>query len=228
MESLDSSIALERLTGILERLTGVLECLTGVPDLLGGVRSSLDVCVWATGLDWVSGTGIAMSILRCIKVINDKQSSKTVWLICLGRDGEIKLLASETMVVSCPCRSGVKAAARVVPAGVPWAESATPAESSSCAGSATPAESSTTSGSSPAAESWTLADSSSAESWSSAESAGPVTPAELANFAESVGPVTPAKLSIPSGLGGDGITVIVLFSGACGTTRDSCTSRLDM
>ena len=37
VESLDSSIPLARLTGVLGRLSGVLERLTGVPDLLGGV-----------------------------------------------------------------------------------------------------------------------------------------------------------------------------------------------
>ena len=90
MPSLDSSILLAHLTGVLERLTGVLDCLTGVLERLTGVLERLtgipdllDVGVGATGLDWVSGTGIAMSILRCIKVIIDKQSS----VVDLSRKG---------------------------------------------------------------------------------------------------------------------------------------------
>ena len=69
-----------------------------------------------------------------------------------------------------------------------------------------PAESSTTAGSSTPAKSW-----SSAESATSAESAVPVTPAE----------------SSSAGLGGDWITVIVIFSGGSGTAGDSITSRLE-
>ena len=106
VELLDSSIPLGRLTGVLH--------------LLRGVWSSLGVGVWTTGLDWVSGTGITLSILRFMRVHIDIKSSKLVWLICLGRDGNSKLLASETMVVS-PCWSGVTALTGVVPAGVPWA-----------------------------------------------------------------------------------------------------------
>ena len=198
VESLDSSIPLERLTGVLERLTGVLECSTGVLDPLGGVWSSLVEGVWSTGLDWVSGTGKPKSILRCNRAILDINSSKLAWLMLLGRNRKSKLLTSETMEVSCT-------AAGVVPAGIPWAtgssslaESSTaescgcaesaPAGSCSCAGSATHAELSTISGSSSAAESWFPADTSPAESWTSAESVGPVTSAESAKAAESVGP----------------------------------------
>ena len=147
VESLDSSIPLERLTevlerltgvlehltGVLERLTGVLECSTGVLDPLGRVWSSLVVGVWSTGLDWVSGTGIPKSILRCSIVTIDIKLSKLAWLILLGGDGKIKLLTSETMDVSWT-------AAGVVPAGVPWATGSSPlaessnAESCGCVG----------------------------------------------------------------------------------------------
>ena len=57
-----------------------------------------------------------------------------------------------------------------------------------------------------------------AKSWSSAESA---------TSAESAVPVTPAKSS-SAGLGGDWITVIVLFSGGSGTAGDSITSSLEI
>ena len=157
VESLDLSIPLEHLTGVLGRLSGVLECLTGVLDRLGGVWSSLVIGVWSTGLDWVTGAGKPKSILRCIKVHIDIKSTKLAWSMFLGRDGNSKLLTSETMDASCT-------AAGVFSAGVPWATSlaksstaescgcaesstagscgcaeSTPARSCSCAGLATPA-----------------------------------------------------------------------------------------
>ena len=195
VELLDSSISLCLLTGVL--------------DLLGGVWESSVLGVSTVGLFWVSGTGITVSIQRCINIIIDMKSRRLAWLIRLERDGKSKLPSSEIMVEFCPCWSGVWNLAGVVPAGVPWptgpapsaetsaaessrsAESATPAESSSCAGSASAAESSTTAGSSTPAESW-----SSAESATSAESADPVTPAES---------------SSTTGLGGDWMTVTVPF-----------------
>ena len=129
VESVDLSITLARLTGVLGRLSGVLERLTGVPDLLGGVWSCLVVGVCSTGLDWVSGAAIPESILRCMRVHIDIKSTKVAWFMLLGN---IRLLTSETMEVSCLVTG-------VVPAGVPrpadpspLAESS-PAESCGCA-----------------------------------------------------------------------------------------------
>ena len=91
----------------------LLERLTGITDLLGGAWSCLVVSAWSTGLDWVSGTAIPESILRCMRVNIDIKSTKVTWLMLLRRDGNIRLLTSETMEVSC-------LATGVVPAGVSW------------------------------------------------------------------------------------------------------------
>ena len=120
VESLESSVTLARLTGVLDRLTGVLGCrsgiLGGVLDFLDGVSSSLgiDVGVCATGLTWASGAVIPRSILRCMRVHIDMKSTNWFWLIALGSEGKIVPLKSDNKDELCP-------AAGVFPAGVPWA-----------------------------------------------------------------------------------------------------------
>ena len=93
VELLDSSISLCLLTGVL--------------DLLDGVWGSLVVGVSSVGLFWLSGTGINVSIWRCINVIINIKLRRLAWLIRLGRDGKITLPSSDIMVESCPCWSGV-------------------------------------------------------------------------------------------------------------------------
>ena len=256
VESLDSSITLARLTGVLDHLTGVLgrrsSVLAGVLDLLGGVSSSLGVgvVVCATGLAWAYGTAIFGAILRCMRVHIDMKSIKVVWLIALGSDGKSRLLTSDNMHESCP-------AAGVFPAGVPWATGssilagpstvgswwcagpATPAGSSSscagpspagswwCAGSATSAGSSTISGSSSVTMTCPLADPSPADPSPAGPFTASVWPVTVARSSTSAGPVTPADSSMPSGRVGDGITVMVLLSGDSDNAGDSCNSSLE-
>ena len=181
------------------------------------------------------------------------KSNSVSWLILLGIDGKMRLLTSETMELSCLSTGAVSAG---VPwaAGPSLLAESSRVESCGCAKSS-PAEScgsaeslpagfcglaeSTSAGSWCCAESGTVAESYTisglstsdprppAESSTSAESARPVTPAESAKAAESAGPVTLAELSVWADLGGEGITVMVLFSVFCGTAGDNCTSCLD-
>ena len=72
----------------------------------------------------INGPGLGVwshtpSILCCMRVHGDIKSSKNAWLMFLGRDGNMRLLTSETMEVSCR-------ATGTVPAGVPWAAGPSP------------------------------------------------------------------------------------------------------
>ena len=257
VHSLVSSTPLALLTGVLARLTGALGRLSGVlggvSDLLGGVSSlGAGTVDCAAGLAWASETAIPWSIRRCSKVHMDMKSINVAWLIDVGIDGKRGLLTPVKIDESRPAEgvflAGVPRAAGSSNAKV-WrcAGPATPVGSSSwsagpsvadgwLAGSATSSGPSTMTGLS------SLADPSPADpSYAGPSSAGPslagsslAGPSSAGPSTTSDGPVTVAGSSTSaagsstwSGRAGEGITVMILFSGDWVSTRDSCTSRLE-